>query len=156
MPIPPLTDQEALDYSEEHLGYEIERLRSTASELAQGGLSQPQENGLVESWAIHLRILIEFLYRKVPRQDDVTAGDFFSNPAEWEDHRTPITYTLDAARTRAHKEISHLTTERIAGTSTNKAWDTAGLTAEIIDELRRFQQAASTARLSPLIGQILQ
>jgi hypothetical protein len=91
MPIPPLTDQEALDYSEEHLGYEIERLRSTASELAQGGLSQPQENGLVESWAIHLRILIEFLYRKVPRQDDVTAGDFFSNPAEWEDHRTPIT-----------------------------------------------------------------
>jgi hypothetical protein len=49
-----------------------------------------------------------------------------------------------------------LTTERIAGTSTNKAWDTAGLTAEIIDDLRRFQQAASTARLSPLIGQILQ
>jgi hypothetical protein len=130
MPIPPLTDQEALAFSVEHLGYEIERLLSTASELAEGGLSPPQKNGLVESWAIHLRVLIELLYRKVPRQDDVTAGDFFTNPAEWEGHRTPLSHTLDAARIRAHKEISHLTTERITGTPTNKAWDTAGLTAD--------------------------
>jgi hypothetical protein len=35
-----VTDQELLDYSEEHLGYEIERLRATASDLAQAGMSQ--------------------------------------------------------------------------------------------------------------------
>jgi hypothetical protein len=153
---PPLSDQQLLDYSGEHLNYEIEMFRTTAAVLAAGGLARTDGNAYLESWVIHLRNLIEFLYQDSPRSTDVTAHDFFANPGDWINTRTSRTATIDAAWTRANKEISHLTTQRIAGTPTNKAWDTAGLTAEVVDELRRFEQAASPTRVSPVIGQLLQ
>ena len=156
MAIPPLSDQEALDYSEEHLGYEIEMLRTNDGTLTNGGLTRTQGNAVLESWVLHLRNLIEFLYQDAPRNSDVTAADFFYNPGAWQGLRTRMSATIKAARVRANKEIGQLTTQRIAGVPTHKKWDTNQLTAEIVDELRRFEQAASPARLSPRIGQLLQ
>jgi hypothetical protein len=155
MATPPLTNQQALDYSGEHIGYEIEMLRWNADTLRQGGLSRTQGNALLESWVSHLRNLIEFLYEDAPRPRDVTAADFFPNPGAWQGIRTPISTTIKDARVRANKEISHLTTDRIAGAPTHKKWDTDQLTAEIVDELRLFQQAASPGRLNPSIKQFL-
>lgn len=45
-------------------------------------------NVVLESWAMHLRNLIEFLHSERPQDTDVIAADFFSDPAEWERIRT--------------------------------------------------------------------
>jgi hypothetical protein len=152
---PPLSDQQLLDYSGEHLNYEIEMFRTTAAVLAAGGLARTDGNAYLESWVIHLRNLIEFLYQDSPRSTDITAHDFFANPGDWISARTSRTTTIDAAWTRANKEISHLTTERIAGVPPQKMWPTPLLTTWVVDELRRFQQAASTSRLHPIIATLL-
>jgi hypothetical protein len=152
---PALSDQQLLDYSGEHLNYEIEMFRTTAAHLARGGLTRTDANAHLESWVIHLRNLIAFLYEDAPQSSDVTAHDFFPKPGAWKGLRTQMSTDIQAARTRANKEVSHLTTQRIAGVPLQKMWKTPQLTAEVVDELRRFQQTASPSRLHPSIATIL-
>lgn len=117
-------------------------------------------NALVETFVIHLRNVIEFLYRGMadpgspkgiyrglPRKTDVTAGDFcprggWSPPA--------ITQALKDAHARADKEVGHLTSERRAPGDGGKAWNSAALLNELLPTMQLFAKtAALPTRLSP-------
>jgi hypothetical protein len=113
-----LTDQEFLDYSREHLLYELQMFRLVARALP----TTPdnfERYALIESCAIHTRNLIDFFYNKSPMADDVIAADFFGNATTW---KVTIPSSLDQARVRANKEVSHLTLQRKSGAHPDKAW----------------------------------
>lgn len=111
----PLTDHELLDYSKEHVIYELWMFRSVGQALiAPIQMSQPLRNALIESFAIHLRNLIDFFYPGQIQADDVVASEFLDDPDEWAT-LSAISTTLSSARIRAHKEVSHLTRKRITG-----------------------------------------
>jgi hypothetical protein len=110
-------------------------------------------NALIESFAVHARNVIDFLYPNKPQHTDVIAADFYA-PGAWAAHRPGISTTLTAARRRAHKEIAHLTTERIAGNPPEKDWDFAGLTAELRPLMQLFATNALPARCSPAVARL--
>jgi len=151
-PRQPLPDQELLDYSAEHVAYEVQMLRGTKALLAAiatGALdvSLVMKNALIESWMVHLRDLVEFLYPAVPKQGDVIATDFFDSRAEWERIRPSQSESLKKARKRANKELAHLTTGRKGPGDREKGWAFHDLTSELVDVLRTFGEKASEAKL---------
>ena len=106
--------KEELKEASNHLYYEIWMLNSLANGLASGiGGQGPLQNALLESFAIHVRALIDFLYSEKAKNDAVIAEDYFNSPEIWIRIRPGNSDILRKARIRAHKEIAHLTYERL-------------------------------------------
>ena len=144
-----MTPQELTEYSGEHLFYEFTTFWRLAGIVPlMDGLMQ---SALLESYLIHLRNLIDFLYRPRDRDDDVIAADFFDDPASW----TPtISATLERAQIRANKEMSHLTTKRKSGSQPQKEWDVGGLSKEIWQTTKDFAAKASYKKLHPKVREL--
>lgn len=152
----PFSDAYLVAYSAEHVAYEFDMFLWLAevcgsSSSTLGALSPADttrlSNVLIESFAVHLRNIIDFLYLDRPKPSDVVATDFFE-PGRWQGLRPAISGTLETARVRANKEIAHLTTDRITGNPPNKAWDFASLATEIKPLMRLVTKNALATRLS--------
>ncbi|MEK7107539.1 MAG: hypothetical protein AAB899_05135 [Patescibacteria group bacterium] len=139
-----------LDYSKEHIFYEVQMLLKVKDLILLDKPSGLAKLIAIESFAIHLRNLITFLYpTKNPRNTDVYAKDFFSDPRKW---REVISEGLEKARERANKEVGHLTTGRIAGTPSEKEWKVRELTEEIVPVLKSFCVRADKSKLNIAIS----
>jgi hypothetical protein len=110
--------------------YELQMLFGTAQVLrdevqgpAQGTLPWPQKMACIEAFAIHARVLEEFLWDKPnKRPDDAVAIDFFAD-GRWETIRERIQRAeLDQLRNRAGHEIAHLSYKRINKTDDARRW----------------------------------
>jgi hypothetical protein len=149
-------------YSEEHLWYEIDMLVGVGKYLSIStvvGGPTPDDarrinNLLVEGFGIHFRNVIDFLYLDRPEPTDVVASDFCT-PGSWEDVRPPICAALTSARTRANKELAHLTTARIAGTAPEKNWDAVALLKELKPILKLWLGNAKPSAVSGLIKELI-
>ena len=82
--------QEILRKASDHLFYEIWMLQSVIKGIASGIAGESIiNNALLESFGIHARAVLDFLYSNKPKVDDVIAEDFFSdrslrdNPFTW-------------------------------------------------------------------------
>ena len=105
-------------YSREHLLYEVGMFFQLGRLLMTGPfLATPPEaavvmhNAALEAFAIHLRNLLDFFYVQKPRKTDVIAAMFYDAgklPADFPRKSS----MLITAHLQAHKELSHLTTER--------------------------------------------
>jgi|SRR3989344_7497931 len=155
-----ISDQELLDYSKEHLYYEVEMLLTVGGVLLTeflGETSHVHKNALIESFVVHLRTVITFLYpTAIIKETDMYAKYFFSDPRAWEAIRPNPSRTLEAARQRAHKEVGHLTTERIAGAhDAEKEWPVRELLEEIKPILILFCTSADKNKLHGRVSQLL-
>jgi hypothetical protein len=149
-----------LAYSDEHVAYEIDMFFWLAEvcgspSLRLGAASAADttrlNNVLIEGFVVHLRNVIDFLYLEKPKPTDVVAADFLPTGV-WDSLRPAICSSLEAARTRANKEIAHLTTDRIAGSPPAKAWDFQGLANELRPLLHLLSANAPSSRLSPKVA----
>lgn len=116
-----------------------------------GRQSTVTENANVESFMAHLRTLIDFLFILSPRDTDVVAADFCAE-GTW---RPAISQRLKDAKKRVDKELAHLTTDRIEGSSSRKYWDAAALAIELRPVLRDFVAQAVPGRLSPRVQELV-
>ena len=106
--------EDQLRQASDHLYYEIMMFKSLAQGMASGIAGNSViNNALLESFGIHVRALIGSFYAENPRDDDVIAEDFFSDPEDWQDTRPPKTEILEKAKKRADKEFAHLTYARL-------------------------------------------
>jgi hypothetical protein len=146
-----LTSEKLKEYSKEHILYEIEMLLFTGSFPIPPETNQYLVNIILESFTIHLRNVITFLYPTDSKKPtDVCAYHFFSppNPGSWENICPVLSQSLENARKRAHKEIGHITTERITGGSDPaKQWDRGELLSEVISILLIFCSNADSTKL---------
>ncbi|HYG99373.1 MAG TPA: hypothetical protein VD837_09605 [Terriglobales bacterium] len=152
------SDADFSAYSSTHLLYEMHMLVGCASLFGCDILASDSltvwafSNSRVESFAIHVRNLIDFLYpRGRPCDTDVTAADFMPAGTELE----PISPTLQAARRRADKEIAHLTTSRLEDGDPGKLWHVS-LVHELFSVLREFVDAAMPTRLGTDVREFIQ
>lgn len=151
-----LTDDELRSYSGEHLFYEIEMLFNISQVDTSNLSSQFLMNVLVESFGLHLRNLITFLYpTRNQHNTDVYARDYFSDKDEWTRIAPSLSVTLAKARRRADKELGHLTTKRIAGFSDNKKWEMSSLTKELKPILQLFCSSANKSKLATNVAQLV-
>ncbi len=156
----PLSDSELLAYSGEHLRYELWMFLRLGQYLPEVPSYQNEQekvfgNSLIESFVVHLRNLIGFLYPDKVASLDVIAEDFFTDADIWEQIRPQISRSLQEARDRAHREIAHLTTARISGAPPKKAWPVAALVAELKVLMKLFADHASSQRLHPSVRDLL-
>ncbi len=151
-----LTEKQLVEYFSEHVRYEVQMLLNGTDAIIRG-LKVP--NGLqhmpVESYAIHLRNLITFLYPASSRDTDVCAKDFFNKEDSWDKVRPQLSEVLTEAKTRADKEVGHLTTSRQSGTPKSKVWDVKTLTQELWPIFQLFAESADKVNLAPLAQEIL-
>lgn len=157
-----------------HVRYEIEMWCSVRDVLGdhlwrdvEGDyLKRTSMNALIESFTIHTRALIDFLYTESPRKSDVVVTDFFT-PDEWQAMLTapepeppwstavprnvrsqahsPV---LRDARARTNKEIAHLTYDRLRRRGPNeKLWPTADIVEALATDLFRFVDQVPAERV---------
>jgi hypothetical protein len=145
-----------LDYSGEHIKYEVDMLVS-CWKLA---FQQQPANETMPGWALrmaklettvfHARVLINFLYpapKDIKAKSDVTANAYFTSPEAWDQFRAePLPATLQKIRRKASKEVAHLTTDRIAGNERAKHYEQAHF-QDLFLELGRFGYYADPSRL---------
>lgn len=160
MPVRLFEDSYLFPYSEEHVAYEVDMFFGMTELLAPTkmiGAESPADatrlnSAMIESFGIHLRNLIDFLYMDKPQPTDVVAADFCET---WPTLRPSISTTLKKARLRSNKELAHLTTARLTGTPSEKAWDFPSFASEIRPLLSLFVEHARNSALSPRVGQAI-
>lgn len=126
-----LTDNELKEYAENHLQYEVDMLTWSAAVLAslppyidKGCLPWAINNGLLNTFAVHARNLIGFLYSRSECRDyatDIVIEDYV-DASTVAKALPPISPLLKEVLTKANKQAAHLTTKRIAYEKTGKEW----------------------------------
>jgi len=112
-----------LEQASEHVKYEIDMLRATASFLSVSwsATDQVTRYAYLESFVLHLRNLIDFLYPPPNRHpDDILSDHYVSRVTEWNGRRPAKTPLLSDAKDRANKLGAHLSYRRA---DRDKAWD---------------------------------
>ncbi len=149
-----LNNDYLLCYSLEHVWYETHMAFDTGFLLDNSGfqsnnptLTVVLRNLVIEGFPIHLRNLLDFFYptSKQPRPTDVLASDYFDEgklPRDFPE----ITATLESARIRAHKEVSHLTMLR-KNPGEREGWRAKPLLCELVPVVDCFIKRASHRKL---------
>lgn len=136
------------------LRYEVWMIESMAKMLSSGGLGTgPLHNASLESFIIHVRAVMEFLYEKPIRDDDVVGGDFFSNESDWDGLRPQRTDTLCRAKNRVGKELAHLTYGRLKVTPEDKPWPFMEIASDISSAMDVFLKHVPKEKLDDLWSQ---
>lgn len=144
-----LNNEQLKLYFNEHVLYEVKQLINAADAInRQLSIHNGLQYMIVESFAIHLRNLISFFYPHSRRDNDVCAEDFFINISIWHSLRPAESQVLKYAKSRADKEVGHLTTLRQFGTPKSKKWDVSVLIDEIMPILSCFCESADKINLS--------
>jgi hypothetical protein len=139
----------------EHLFYEIEMTFSLAALLVstQGrGFDQVTHNARVETFPIHVRQLINFLWVEKPRYGKpcpLFASDYFA-PGEWVKIRPERPDVLnEALRHKIGWGVAHLTYNRAWSTEHDKQWKPIPLACALAPAVICFADNVDHAKLNP-------
>lgn len=155
-----LSNAELRECSREHLAYEVQMFLAAAGFLELRIAAQDDNSGWflrnaqLEAAVLHGRNLVDFLYpRGSFRPDDLVANHFYPGPSAFP-VIDPISPELEKFRARADKEMAHLTTQRLAGTPPEKAYDEVAF-IHLVARLRQFAGAADSSKLHPNVSRVL-
>ncbi|MGO8690915.1 MAG: hypothetical protein ACLQLG_14935 [Thermoguttaceae bacterium] len=139
-----LTDRQLIEYADEHIAYELMMLISGLTVLraitplkGHNWLAWACNAAWVTCYAVNARNMIDFLYLRTrwPRGEqgtDVVVEDYIAED-DVKRYLPPPTPTLEKARTKAHKQAAHLTSDRInTYVAGQKGWGAEGITREIM------------------------
>ncbi len=139
---------ETLQAASEYLNYELGMFNSLAQAMLSGVFGKGAlNNAVLESFTFHARILLDFLYAKNPKPDDVIAEHYFDDPAVWLAVRPNKSELLEGVHKRVGKEVAHLTYARIGITSEEKEWQFAQIMSEVNAVFKIFLDNVSKENL---------
>lgn len=134
----------------EHLFYEFWMFNSLAQAMMSRVFGQDAlNNPILESFTLHARALLDFLYAEKPKVDDVIAEDYFDTPADWLTARPNKTELLGAIHKRVGKEIAHLTYARLDVIAEEKQWQFAQIANEMNAVFDTFLTSVAKEKLGP-------
>ena len=143
-----LTDDELKHYADEHIGYELTMLSWCTGLLiaigemrSKGYIPLATHNAVLNSYSMHSRNLIDFLYLREMKRDrdtDIVVQDYIEENALF-DRLIPITKRLCDAKKKADKQVAHLTRDRMDYIDETKSWDVAGIVADIYNAFRSIR-----------------
>lgn len=150
----PRSDDWLNKFSGEHLFHEL-KMFWWLNENIKLQQDEYMKDAMVELFVFHLRNLIDFFYpRKNVQDSDVVATDFIDISSGWISPSS-ITTSLEAARKRADKELSHLTAERKDEGDPTKLWEVGVLFAEIKGLAENFAAKASHKKLDSKVRELV-
>jgi hypothetical protein len=125
-----------------HLLYEIEMFSGTVGvlavviELEESNLRTTLRNALMESWALHVRNLLSFLYDTRAGKGDAVAADFVGSG--WAAKRGAKPDVLKLAHAKASKEMAHMSWLRSQLTDIEREWHHMPIIAALGNTLHAF------------------
>jgi hypothetical protein len=142
-----------MDYSKDHVYYELVTFFQMSAALKRREyFSDLVHNALLESFVIHLRNLIDFFFEPAAaKRTDILAEYFLLDPG----CLGKISAALINARTRANKEVGHLTTDRHPETSPKKVWPVEALAREILRLAQKFAAGADRQKLDDSVVRLI-
>lgn len=126
------------------LKYEIDMFRETCNALSSGRrFPLFWNNLLIESLALHTRILIDFFYcDDKDHDDDVIAQDLLPSHISWTALRPQLPEVLGQAKIKANKQLAHLSATRIMlERQGQKGWRVLDIFNEINKIIECFEDA---------------
>jgi hypothetical protein len=155
------TNNELLAASE-HLLYELQMLFGTAKLLASMDSSRNEDvetrityNALLESFAIHVRALLDFLYNDGPLKDDIVASDYFDS-GYWFLKRPNKPSLLEKVHKNIiNKLVAHLTYFRL-NVGREEAWEYGKIANEIAVVFARFRDLVYKGHVSPAFYEFME
>ncbi len=164
-----LTDQELLEYADEHITYEIEMLIRTTSIMSTSTLGRLKDvhwiartcnNAIISSFALQARNLIDFLYirelkEKGEHPKNIVVQDYIIDPVKLSDHLPLITDRLKKARKKCNEQAAHLTLDRIEYEKKGKRWNMLLITIEIINAFRAIEPVFPETKISKSFREII-
>ena len=109
----------------------------------------PLNNAVLESFTLHARALLDFLYADKPKVDDVIAEDYFDVPSDWLATRPNKTKLLGVIHKRVGKEVAHLTYARLDVTAQEKQWQFAQIADDMNAVFDTFLTNVAKEKLGP-------
>jgi hypothetical protein len=149
MPRPRIPVRRLKRFAEEHVLYEAGMLNGlTVKLLNRHHQDDPVvENGLLESFTVHARLVRDFLYVDEPQYPtDAAAADYFDDDT-WQETRPAMSERVAGINERVGKEIVHLSYRRLDVDDEEKGWLILGLGPEIIGNLTVWAHLVPTSRL---------
>ncbi len=157
-------------YAENHIAREVEMLRWTGSFLSSfskaafvsvdisGDIAQALRGASLESFAMHSRNLIDFLYLRNhygrDRANDIVVEDYVGDDTAAK-KLIPITQQLIDARIKADKLVAHLSIERETFGYYEKAWMFSLIAVDLLTALRSVvYDIPSELRSGRLLGSV--
>jgi hypothetical protein len=133
----------------QHLLYEIQMMRATAVALT-SGLFPPGhvQYALLESFVIHARSLLHFLYPEREQSSDVLAEDYFDDALAWPTVRGELPEVLAKVRARVNKQVAHLTYDRLLIKPEEWPWQFMDIWHAVELKLRIFRTQAPASRVT--------
>lgn len=132
------------------LNYEFRMFKTLTQGMASDVFGQGAiNNAVLESFTLHARIMLDFLYatNKV-QEDDVIAEDYFDNPSQWKGVRPSKTENLEIIHRRVGKEIAHLSYARLEITNEEKSWPFIKIYEDINNAFDAFLKNVAENRLN--------
>ena len=139
---PPISlgDDQLTDYSNHHLKYELDMLiwttgimRTLGAECKKNPITWSLNNSLLNSYSMHARNLIDFLYLRSfgrDRDTDIIVQDFIDQDL-LKGKLPAISPILKEAKIKADKQVAHLTTNRVEYEKKGKEWKFVEIAIEI-------------------------
>jgi hypothetical protein len=105
----------------------------------------PIHNAFINSFAVHVRNLVDFLYepKGETKSDAILAEHYLSSGQDWTKIRPTLTKKLKDAKIRCDKQVAHLTYTR----QKKEAWDFVGIVRELHCPLSLFMDSIDRSLL---------
>jgi len=151
-----MSDQDFQEYSDAHLLHEVGMLLDTFYLLAKKVKVRDTVGqeipcipvALLESFLVHARVLISFLYDTRLQSDDVSAKGFCTgDDSKWVVKQ--VDESLNGSYTRINKKLAHLTKTRAEREPEEGMWGCDEIAEKLIDRLREFLDCVPESRLGP-------
>ena len=95
-----------------HANYGMRMLHETASWLNER-IQEPIYSAALESWAAHVRNLIEFFHTASTRYPDTVRAEWYvADPIAWSKDLPPLSKRDRKRRVALHKHLTHISYER--------------------------------------------
>ncbi|MGE0268135.1 MAG: hypothetical protein AB7S78_06755 [Candidatus Omnitrophota bacterium] len=146
-----ITNEQLLEFSGEHLYYEISMLYGVVDLLnTKEKIADPYIiNALIESFVIHTQVILDFFYMPQMKADDAKAIHYIDDIKLWKSNLPSYDRYFRKFNRRRSREVVHLSYSRLDVKGEEKTWHLVKTTEHIKLVVNAFLEHANKGLLHP-------
>jgi hypothetical protein len=151
MKLPYFSKKQLVDFSGEHLYYEIWMLYGVTQLLLEGVKNPYIFNTCLESFVIHASNILDFFYKPPLQPDDAKAVHFMDKEQveAWKALLPSYAHHFKRFNRKRNKEVMHLSYKRLEVKPQEKSWGVENITGHIKELVNQFLRLANPAYIHP-------
>ena len=155
MEIPPqISKKRLIDFSKEHLYYEIDMLYGSVKTLVDGVENPYIYNALLEAFVLHTSIILDFFYKPQIKRDDARAIHYISDRKSWAGALPPYDRHFRKFSQKRNKDVAHLSYKRLDVPQEGRSWGAVKIVKEIQKIVDTFLDKADPKLIHPRLYEL--